>query len=55
MSKWMEYNGYNFEVSSNSTGTVLTSYIPYYWKCYNGYSWEEMLERFTADLAKMED
>lgn len=55
MNKWIEYNGYHFEVSSNSTGTVLTSYLPYYWKCYNGYSWYEMLNKFTDDLKELED
>lgn len=54
-SKWIEHNGFSFEVSTNSTGTVLTSYLPYYWKCYNGYSWFEMLEMFTQDLKEMEE
>lgn len=55
MNRWIEHNGFSFEVSTNSTGTVLTSYIPYYWKCYNGYSWYEMLEMFTRDLKEMEE
>lgn len=55
MNKWIEYNGFDIEVSSNSTGTVLTSYLPYHWKCYNGYSWYEMLEKFTKELSKMEE
>lgn len=55
MNKWIEHNGYFFEVTSNSTGTVLTSYLPYHWKVYNGYSWFEMLEMFTQELKEIEE
>jgi len=53
--KWIEHNGYSFEVTSNSMGVCLTSYLPYHWKVYNGYSWFEMLEMFTQELKEIEE
>ncbi len=53
MGKWISHNGYHIEVTYNSMGICLTSYSPYYWKVYNGYEWDEMLERFTNELEKI--
>ena len=55
MNKWIEHNGYSFEVTSNSMGVCLTSYLPYHWKVYNGYSWFKMLKMFTQELKKIEE